>query len=402
MKPGAAKSVARRVIVSIDALRPEFFDADRFKMPALQRLASEGYRIARVNPGFPSHTYPMHASLVTGATSIEHGVVSNMRWRTALDKSPQWFWEAKEFRVPPLWQTAKQRGLRVAILRWPTSFGAEVDWLIPEIFRTPGIHPREDWEYALSRMDPAFAQTLQREAGDVQVSDLEALDSWTAAAAGYVLRETDAQLILTHWVSADIAQHRFGRESPALDRSLAVLDRNLTQLVARLDPSRDQLFVVGDHGMADVGRKIHANVWLAAKGWFGRGKGKALAHAEGGNAAIYLGEGGPSAEAVAEYLADKCGNLCRVLSRADLDREAALPEAALALVASAGYAFGDKTAGKAIESLARVEGQHGYPSAGNPEMDTSFVAWGRGWSGQKSEAQGDWRSVARILRESLE
>jgi hypothetical protein len=271
--------------------------------------------------------------------------------------------------------------------------------MIPEIFNTPGVHPQEDWEYAVSLMSPKFAVDLARETGVKRVESLAELDAWTTQAATYILRETDAQVIFTHWVAADMIQHQKGRESPELSRILNGFDHQLQAIVERLDPARDQLFVVGDHGMSNVGRKVHPNVWIAEKNW------GVFVHAGGGDAAVYLskraGTKSPSVAEITKFLEQKCDAMCHVVARGELDQWQAFPGAVLGLVASAGYAFGGHSQGAAVESLDHVEGQHGYPPE-SPEMDTSMVAWGKGWLGQPSVARGDWRAVARILRESLE
>jgi hypothetical protein len=54
------------VLISLDALRPEFYLDPAFDMPTLRALAAQGSHARAVESVFPSVTYPSHATIVTG------------------------------------------------------------------------------------------------------------------------------------------------------------------------------------------------------------------------------------------------------------------------------------------------------------------------------------------------
>src|SRR5579871_5713000 len=125
------------VLISIDGLRPEFYLSDDYETPTLKALAASGAKARGVEPVYPSITYPGHATIVTGVRPAKHGIVSNTRFGEN-GAELAWMWETKDLKARTLWQAAHEKGLKVAITEWPSSVGAEVDWLIPERWALPG------------------------------------------------------------------------------------------------------------------------------------------------------------------------------------------------------------------------------------------------------------------------
>ena len=62
------------VLVSIDALRPQFCQDERWPAPTLQQFASEGTFARQVRSVFPALTYPAHTTIATGARPARHGI----------------------------------------------------------------------------------------------------------------------------------------------------------------------------------------------------------------------------------------------------------------------------------------------------------------------------------------
>ncbi len=69
----------RVLLVSIDGLRPEFYRSELFARESsnLRALAARGVSAAGMEPVFPTLTYPVHTSIVTGVRSGRHGILSN-------------------------------------------------------------------------------------------------------------------------------------------------------------------------------------------------------------------------------------------------------------------------------------------------------------------------------------
>jgi predicted AlkP superfamily pyrophosphatase or phosphodiesterase len=63
------------ILISVDGFRADYLD--RFRPPALSKLALEGVHADGLIPQFPSKTFPNHYTLVTGLTLAHHGIISN-------------------------------------------------------------------------------------------------------------------------------------------------------------------------------------------------------------------------------------------------------------------------------------------------------------------------------------
>ena len=113
-------ATARVLLISLDGFRWDY--RDRFETPVLDAMAAAGASAARLQPGFPSKTFPNHFTLVTGLVPDHHGIISNtmrdpripgvtfsMSNREAVVDA-RW-WEAE-----PIWTTLEKAGRRTAPL----------------------------------------------------------------------------------------------------------------------------------------------------------------------------------------------------------------------------------------------------------------------------------------------
>ncbi len=342
----AADSV---VIVSVDGLAADFYQDRSFQAPTLRKLAREGLQAGQAVGVFPSVTYPNHTTMVTGCYPARHGIVSN-----AKAGSQAWYWESRELRATPLWRAAEKAGLKTALLGWPVSVGARVDFLIPEIFHIPGVNQGPTSRLVAANASPGLMERLNFQVGDTY-SDW---DAELTRAAVELLRLERPDLLLIHLVQVDGAQHKTGPGSPETHQALARVDALLYDLVAELDPSRDTLLVVGDHGFQPYHTTLYPETLLAEAGYP-----EAVVNGSGGSAAVY------GTTAVVGFLRQHY----TVLERSELKRLGAFPRAACALLAPEDAVFKNGAHPKQVSD--KLLGHHGHlPEA----VPTGFLAWGRG------------------------
>jgi len=377
----------RLVLVSIDGLRPDFYRGVSFarESPNLRALAARGVSAAGMEPIFPSLTYPVHTSIVTGVSSSRHGIPANTVFAPKTGPTPDWYWFADRIQVPTLWERARKAGRTVAIVRWPASVGAQVDWLVPEIFGSTGFDLGADWKL--------IQQHSRRELMDEVLADsglsvtkgyqsLKELDRFTLHAARRILQVHQPELTLVHLVNLDFVQHLTGRASPETHAALQETDGLIGQLLASVDLRRTNVVLLGDHGFLDYDKVLAVNVLFREQGWLATDgpvlkSWKVVAHAEGGQAAIYLapGEGIELGRQVLELLRKNAPGRYTVLDREALDRLQAYPGALCALEAEPGFALGGSLAGAFEVQLKSARGAHGHlPS--RPALRAGFIAAG--------------------------
>ena len=101
-------------------------------MPNVGHLAQVGVQADVVTAVVPPTHFSTHATLVTGRRPDEHGIVSNQLLGEA-GILPVPYWQANVLQGDSVWRSAVASNKGVAALGWPSTVGAEVEWLLPDV-----------------------------------------------------------------------------------------------------------------------------------------------------------------------------------------------------------------------------------------------------------------------------
>jgi hypothetical protein len=407
--PNPSRSTGPQVLViSLDGFRPDFYGEGLKRVaPHLYQLAEAGASAPEgIEPVFPSLTYPNHATIATGVNSAKHGIYANTIYSPELGLTSEWYFKESMLHAPAIWQVAEDAGKSVAIMRWPVSMGAQVQWLLPEIFTPGDFNPEHDWKLIQENTPAKLLEQISNSGPVKKVASFEDLDRYTAQATKWALRNESPNLTMAHLTWLDLVQHRTGTHSPETRNALAFTDNLVNQILSFVDPTRTTVFILGDHGFADYGRIIHLK-----KIFDDENLGSQVdIQAEGGQAAIYLRQSlGASASAdassqnnrlaqgklqarVVAVLQKHAKGLYQILDRHRLKRLGAYPYAFCAVEAPPGTIFdnqgaadkqgavsnpGATGANDLVEILHTTKGAHGYLPE-RPEMHAGLIIWGRG------------------------
>jgi hypothetical protein len=267
----------RLLIISFDAAGDRVFD----RIAALPNTAAFlcGAALARdVNSVFLTNTYPIHASVVTGLSQAEHGLVSNTS--PFPERYPQWQYRSSCIKKKTLWDAAAEKGLSVAAVLWPSTGDAkEIRWNMPEMFPHPG-----DNQLLLNLKNGSKGMQLLfwlRYRHLLEGIAQPARDRFAAACMADLLRNKKPDLALMHFTAYDSLCHRHGEDFAVLDQALGVLDEELGKL---LDAAGDETAVIlfSDHAQLPAETTVLPNEILANMGLIRRA-------AEGGHAGDYAG-----------------------------------------------------------------------------------------------------------------
>ncbi len=231
------------LVLSFDGLGSDRFS--KATMPQVWALAQEGLR-GRGIPPFPATTFNGHATLATGCLPGHHGIVAN-GFRDPVLGAVGDSARAAYLEREPLWIAATRSGLKAAVSGWPCGDGP---W--------QGESP---W-----RLVP-FAPDL---------TDAKALDF-----ADRALTE-GADLVMAYLSGVDTEGHRHGPSSAAILDKLHSIDAQMApwlrqQMIRHPDL---KIWLLADHGMAAVTRRIHVPSLLSGI------PARIVAH--GGSAYVYL------------------------------------------------------------------------------------------------------------------
>ncbi|MFP5247668.1 MAG: alkaline phosphatase family protein [Thermoanaerobaculia bacterium] len=377
------------VLISIDAMKPEWYLDPRWPAPAMQQLYREGAHAVAVRVGFPALTYPGHTTLVTGALPARHGICNNRKIEPVPD--PEWLAESSLIRVPALWDAVRASGLTCASVLWPLTKGAAIDWNLPEIW--PGGDG--DLVAALRGHDQprGLLEELEREAAG-RLTPENFNNKWishdlrVALIAEYLFERYRPSLLLVHTqASVQVPQEPDWR-NPRRGRAIAGSDQVVSMILEVIERTktwdRTAVIVAGDHGNTEVHTQIRPNIWLMEAGLRGPllqedAEWRAAFYALGGSAFLRLREPFAENEAavrrVLDALPDAIRETFRIVEREELDRLGADPDAPFALAASSGFVIDDRTDPPDMQANPGMSHGH-HPDL--PDMHTGFLAKGAG------------------------
>jgi predicted AlkP superfamily pyrophosphatase or phosphodiesterase len=353
-------------------------------IPNLKRLRAEGSYAEGVEGVYPTVTYPSHSTIVTGRTPAEHGIYSNVAVRTAEKKVEDWFWYAKDFKTPTLWDEARRAHLTSAAVSWPATVGAAIDWNIPEIWDA-SKDMIWDLQYIAQHATPGLTEEALQAVGP-QAAGLN-IDVIRTRVAAYIIQKYRPNLMLVHLVDPDHTEHSFGPDSPQAAQALEECDGHVGELLQAIRESglggSTDVFIVSDHGFLRTDHLIQPNVLLAKAGLLSTDSagqitgGKVSTLTNGGSFFLYWPEGEDlrgQVQSALKPLMDE-GVLWAEFDRSALHDLGAEPAVQLALDAPEGYAFGNHATGDLISTQKSTGGTHGYLPY-RSGLESSFIAWG--------------------------
>jgi len=390
------------LLISVDALKPEFItDPQKFGviLPNISEFfinngvfASKG-----VKSVFPSFTYTCHQTIITGTYPDTHGIYNNIMFDPDGSHKGAWHWFVSD-NVPTLWKLAKEHGYCSASVAFPTSVGAQGDYIVPE-FWWDGSPLDTKFIDAVS-VPQGLASEMEKEIGrfpgglDLTVDG----DRRRKEAAVWLLRNKIKThdnvrpfFMSTYFASFDETAHINGVYSPEALRALEQIDQMVGDLIntAYEISERDLVIcMVSDHGSLDNHHCIRPNVKLKEAGLISVDEQnhmiswRAWSQRAGGTCEIRLKdskdfESRDKLSLLMDQLRTEGDNgILEVLTgdQARLNRKG-FSEADYVLVAQKGYEIRDDICGDYMTNELIQKAQHGY-SEEFDEMRASFCMMG--------------------------
>ncbi len=337
----------RLCMISLDAVAQP--DADRLLgLPALSALEKRGVFCDNVHTVYPTVTYPIHTSLVTGCYPDAHGIGHNQPFQPDTPgRMRAWYWDVKAIRVKTLHQAAKEKGMDVASVLWPVSGkNRAIRRNFPEILPLPG-------ENAVLKMmryaSPFWVLRMEALYGKTRKSILEPdLDDYAALLCEklYASRRPP-DLLTVHLVDCDSMRHWYGADSHEAHAAMERLDARVGRIVNAIERAgilEDTLIcVVSDHGHQDAPGVILLDRQLkAACG--------TRAQSLGMGAFIFGGDLAAARDALEKHQAEWA--VAHIYGDAELRALHAPADVHLAAEALPGHCF--------MDEMEEVHGEHGF------------------------------------------
>jgi predicted AlkP superfamily pyrophosphatase or phosphodiesterase len=259
------------IIISHDAL--VYDDLAYLKnLPVFKSLLENGARVNTLRSVYPTITYTVHTSIITGTYPNRHGVLNNELPEIGVLTSP-WQWFASSNKAHTLFKAAKKAGLKTAAVFWPvTGNDPDIDYLIDEYWS----QSKDDDLIDVFRRSGSNDQVIER----VVKKNLSLLkgyerkhpqaDEFVIACTCDMIREFQPDVLAIHPAAIDDARHRSGLFSEKVNESLDLTERWTGMIIQATKDAgvyEDTNFVIlSDHGLLEIKRSIHPNVILRENG----------------------------------------------------------------------------------------------------------------------------------------
>jgi predicted AlkP superfamily pyrophosphatase or phosphodiesterase len=242
--------------------------------PRLHTRAAEGWCVT-LKEVVPAVTCTVQATLLTGQTAEQHGIVGNgWLWR---DTGEVRFWQQSNrlLQAEPLYQTARRRAaergraFRCAKLFWWFNQGAAVD-----ISVTPKPFYGADGNkvFGIAGAPEGLTERLERQLGPFPfhtfwgpLAGLPSTD-WIARCAAVVLTDERPELTLVYLPHLDYDLQRFGPERCDLPRLVGELDSACAPLLDAARAVGARVWIVSEYGLTGVRRAVVPNRALRKAG----------------------------------------------------------------------------------------------------------------------------------------
>jgi predicted AlkP superfamily pyrophosphatase or phosphodiesterase len=411
----AAQKPKYVVIISIDALRPEFYKDPAWGAINLREIAEKGIYADGVRSDFPSVTYPSHTTIITGKLPAKHGIYYNTPFETKEQVGELGYTDSRRIKTETLWDAAHKKGLKTASVLWPVSVHAPVDYNMPDAPRdiklADPLLPFRKYSYPAG----LFEEMEKNATGKLYNRDLDghlSTDDNLTRMGAYLIENYKPNLITIHLVCVDHYAHQEGRMGVDVKKAVANIDRNIGRIIEATERAgiKDStaFLIVGDHGFVNINAQLAPNVALAKAGLVGENlqeaNWKAQFFQQGGSTFLYLKDKNDQktlkqVETILNDLPYAQKKLFRIIDRKELDKTGADPQVCLALAAIPGISFSNATDGDIVKPGSG--GTHGhYPDF--PEIQTGFLAFGVGLGKQKIIHEMGLEDIAPIVASLLD
>jgi alkaline phosphatase D len=216
-------------MVSFDGFRHDY--VEKYNLPNFKKLISKGSAAEALIPSFPSKTFPNHYTLVTGLYPGNHGLVDNefydpQQKKLYATKNRLMVEDTSFYGGFPLWQLAKQQGMKSASFYWVGS-EAKILGSFPDYYRLYDVNVKNE-----ERVE----QTI----------------NWLK------LPETNRPHFISLYFSfVDHEAHSTGSTSPETQKVLHTADSLLGMLITKIEKTKlpINVIVVSDHGLYEMKRE---------------------------------------------------------------------------------------------------------------------------------------------------
>lgn len=377
------------IVVSYDAFSKDNWASAKSK-PNLAKLIERGASTNLLKSVYPTLTYVIHSSYVTGLYPNKHGVFHNNPFQPFVPEHDQhWHWFRTDIQALTVYEAVRKKGLTTAGLLWPVTGKAQIDYNIPEI---KAIKSENQAFKILKSGSKLFTLQMEIKYGKVRQGIQQPyLDDFTTLCAVDTIKKKKPNLLLMHLIDLDDTKHLHGTKGPQIEEVIERMDRRIGELVQATKDAgifeETTFIIVGDHGHLDVQYKVYLNRILYEEGLIYEEKGewhwRAYIQGAGGAAYLHVQPGDTEAEKIALSILEEAARkgtygIEAILSANELEELRVGSQFRIMIEAKEGYSFEDDHLQEAVvdlHALGKKYATHGY-SPNKPNYTSNLIISG--------------------------
>ena len=364
------KSIKKHLImISLDSVYEADFE-QLTSMPIIEELIGKGAYSNEVTSVYPTVTYAVHTSIMTGSYPDRHGIYHNQPLQPGIsDQEKEWFWYQDQVQVPSLFDLLKANHYTTANLIWPVTGNGNMTYNLPQVFALEGEN--QAWKTLKSGSPWFVAHSFFKYREILGDGTQPKLDRFTTKVAVDTIKDKKPNFLSLHLIAVDALRHKYGVNAPEVKEAFKVHEEAIEEIVQATKDAgiyENTTFVITtDHGQVDVHQNVYLNSILEREGYISETENgiEYLAYAQpiGLGAFIYIKDGDPIIEKeVRELLSglmeeDNYG-IEHIYTPEELKNLHAAEHYGLAIEAKSGYQFKEALGNQDFEPTQSAN--HGY------------------------------------------
>ncbi|WP_317366655.1 ectonucleotide pyrophosphatase/phosphodiesterase [uncultured Tyzzerella sp.] len=263
------------VVLSLDALQTNDLDI-LFNMPNFSKLKEKAAIVENLEEIYPTLTYPIHVTMVTGVTPDKHGIFHNQK----SDISPKdhdwslmgsnWYWHKENIKTQTIVDAVYNSNKTVSTVCWPVTAGDKRGINVPEIWPERGHNEQAEELFKSASSDVAFERYFDSYISKFDWKNNNDLVRFTPEIALDILKNDKPDLLLCHIIWLDHIRHTYGVEGDEVKDSLRQLDVLIGRFIQATKDAgtydNTNFVILGDHGQIDIQRIFDLNTLFVENG----------------------------------------------------------------------------------------------------------------------------------------
>lgn len=250
-------------LISLDALSDTEFDRLK-KLKNFSNFIKNGVYSSNSKSVYPTQTYTVHTSVITGNYPKNHGIYNNQYFQPFVsEEDKEWFWYRKQIKSNTIYDSVREQKGRVCSILWPVSGRAKIKYNIPEIV---AVKNENQAIKVMKNSSILFSVKNEIKYGKIREGIQQPnLDRFALNCALDCIKKSTPELVMLHLVCIDSAKHNYGIKSKEVDDTLKILDEMIGEIIDACGEEYT-LVLFSDHGQFDVNKVVYINTFLQKHG----------------------------------------------------------------------------------------------------------------------------------------